>query len=181
LNGFQSRTHCRRRRRRDSRSTLAWREYMTSAKADAKRLSVDSGRGCPTTADRSRLMSAVRRSETASERAVAYAFRPFGYRLRKNVRSLPGSPDLANQTRKLSVFVHGCFWHGHPGCKRATIPKRNRSFWSEKFRRNRARDRHAIRALRKSGFKVLVIWECQTFDPVKLRRRIERFISVIRD
>jgi DNA mismatch endonuclease Vsr len=88
------------------------------------------------------------------------------YRL--NVRSLPGSPDFANKRRKWAIFVHGCFWHQHTGCRRATVPKTNAEFWLEKFRRNRERDATAIHALRRLGFRVGVIWECEIRDVERL-------------
>ncbi|MDB5451436.1 MAG: vsr [Caulobacteraceae bacterium] len=84
-----------------------------------------------------------------------------GASYRKNVRGLPGSPDFANRSRGWAIFVHGCFWHAHRGCRRATKPKSNAPFWSEKFARNRARDAEAIVTLRKRGFRVALVWECE--------------------
>jgi len=78
-----------------------------------------------------------------------------------NVRSLPGSPDFANKGKRWAIFVHGCFWHRHSGCHKATIPKANRQFWLTKFTDNRARDARAIRALRADKFRVIVVWECE--------------------
>jgi len=110
---------------------------------------------------RSALMRRVRRRDTSPERAVAGALRALGLAYRKNVRSLPGSPDFANKRRRWAVFVHGCYWHQHRGCKRATVPKHNRAFWQAKFAANRKRDATAIRELRRRGFKVVVVWECE--------------------
>jgi DNA mismatch endonuclease (patch repair protein) len=110
---------------------------------------------------RAALMRRVRRRDTAPERAVASALRALGHAYRKNVRSLPGSPDFANKRRRWAVFVHGCYWHRHRGCKRATVPKHNRAFWQAKFAANRKRDAAAIRELRRRGFKVVLVWECE--------------------
>jgi DNA mismatch endonuclease (patch repair protein) len=115
-------------------------------------------------AARSALMGRVRQRDTGPEQAVALALRSLGISYRKNVRSLPGSPDFANKSGKWAVFVHGCFWHRHTGCRRATTPKANRAFWLGKFAANRTRDARAIRALRAMGFKVAIIWECGVAD-----------------
>ena len=72
-----------------------------------------------------------------------------------------GSPDVANRSQRWAVFVHGCYWHDHRGCRRATVPKRNTEFWLEKFAGNRRRDARALRQLRARGYRALVIWECE--------------------
>ncbi|HEV2364731.1 MAG TPA: very short patch repair endonuclease [Caulobacteraceae bacterium] len=112
-------------------------------------------------AHKSASMARQRRRGTAAEQAVGRALRALGAAYRKNVRGLPGAPDFANRARKWAVFVNGCFWHAHTGCPRATTPKANRAFWLEKFARNRARDAQAVRALRRAGFRVAIVWECQ--------------------
>lgn len=122
---------------------------------------------------RAALMARVRQRDTRPEREVASALRSLGASYRKNVRGLPGSPDFANKSRRWAVFVHGCFWHRHTGCRRATIPKANRTFWLDKFAANRSRDARAIRALRRLGFRVAVIWECQTAEP-RVRETLTR-------
>jgi DNA mismatch endonuclease Vsr len=110
---------------------------------------------------RSALMARVRQRGTAAELVVAASLRSLGASYRRNVRSLPGSPDFANQTRKWAIFVHGCFWHHHVRCKRATVPRSNRDFWREKFAANRRRDKRATVKLRRCGYRVAVIWECE--------------------
>src|SRR5439155_18738791 len=97
--------------------------------------------------------------DTSVERLVHDALRGLGLRFGTRNKDLPGSPDIANRSRRWAVFVHGCFWHGHPGCAMATIPKRNRSFWLGKFTDNRARDRRVVRTLRYMGYRILVIWQ----------------------
>ena len=123
---------------------------------------------------RSALMSRVRQRGTEAELAVAVALRKLGVRYRLNVTSLPGSPDFANRKMRWVIFVHGCFWHRHTGCKRATFPKTNADFWHDKFLSNRTRDARAIRELRHLGFKVSLVWECQTADTADLVGRLRR-------
>lgn len=118
------------------------------------------------------LMQRVRQAGTPAENRVAATCRDLGMGYRRNVRSLPGTPDLANKTRRWAVFVNGCFWHAHRGCAKATAPKRNRAFWAEKFVSNRKRDAAKIRALRALGFRVLIVWECQSADDRVLRSRL---------
>ena len=106
-------------------------------------------------------MGRVRQKGTGAELKVAAMLRGLGAAYRKNVRSLPGSPDFANRGRKWAVFVNGCFWHRHTACVRATVPKANNAFWVAKFGRNRSRDAAAIRDLRRAGFRVAIVWECE--------------------
>jgi|SRR5271165_4171883 len=128
----------------------------------------------PTDPARSALMRRVRREGTRAEEEVACALRALNIRFSRNVKSLPGSPDFANQARRWTVFVHGCFWHRHEGCLRATTPTRNRDFWLEKFEVNKKRDRKKARLLRCAGFSVLTIWECQVGDQANISRRLAR-------
>jgi DNA mismatch endonuclease, patch repair protein len=137
-----------------------------------KRLAADR---IPTTlpAD-SKRMSGVRQHATSAELVVRKTARGLGLRYTTENRDLAGSPDLANRSRKWAVFVHGCFWHRHVACPRSTMPKRNAAFWSNKFARNVERDVRVRRALRQLGFCVVVIWECETKDLPKIRRRLSR-------
>jgi DNA mismatch endonuclease (patch repair protein) len=107
-------------------------------------------------------MQRVRQRGTPAERTVAKVCTELGLRYRLNVKSLSGSPDLANKKDRWAIFVHGCFWHQHPGCPKATMPKRNADFWREKFEANRKRDARKVRQLRTMGYNVLVVWQCQT-------------------
>jgi DNA mismatch endonuclease (patch repair protein) len=118
----------------------------------------------PTDPVRSALMKRVRRHRTHAEDVVAAALRAHHIGYRRNVKALPGSPDFANKSKRWAIFVNGCFWHHHKGCKRATIPTRNRAFWLAKFAANRGRDAKKIKALRALGFHVAVIWECEALD-----------------
>jgi DNA mismatch endonuclease Vsr len=106
-------------------------------------------------------MAGIRQKGTKIETMVAIVLRDLGLRYRKNVKQLPGSPDFANRSGRWAIFVNGCFWHHHTGCRRATVPKSNINFWTIKFRDNRRRDARAIRRLRHAGYHVVIIWECQ--------------------
>ena len=123
---------------------------------------------------RSALMGRVRQKKTESEEAVARALRRNGFAYRRNVRSLPGSPDFANKTRRWAIFVNGCFWHHHRNCERGTMPKRNRIFWESKFVTNRKRDAANIRALRANGYNTIIIWECECRSEKRLAQRLNR-------
>lgn len=118
------------------------------------------------------LMQRVRQKGTPAEKIVARICRELGLRYRLNVRSLPGSPDLANKTKRWAIFVHGCFWHQHEDCPKATMPKRNARFWREKFEANRERDTRKIGELRRAKYKVVVIWQCEADDRASLRGRL---------
>ena len=115
-----------------------------------------------------------KRSDTAPERVVRRILSTLGHRFRLDNRDLPGSPDLANRSGKWAMFVHGCYWHQHRGCPRATIPKRNRDWWKAKFRDNRRRDARKTRALEEEGYTVVTVWECETRRAPELGRRLRR-------
>ena len=118
-------------------------------------------------------LSRVRRASTRPERLVRGALRSLGHTYRLNNRDLPGAPDIANRKRRWVIFVHGCFWHRHVGCRRTTTPKRNRRFWLEKFRANVERDQRVAQTLEEMGFKVLVIWECEAYHmPLQVVERL---------
>lgn len=124
--------------------------------------------------DTSERMAGVRRSDTKPELIVRRLLSELGHRFRVRNRDLPGSPDIANRTRGWVVFVHGCYWHRH-GCRATTTPKRNRAFWEAKFRRNVERDAERVRALREQGYRVVVVWECETKKELDvLRSRLKR-------
>lgn len=106
-------------------------------------------------------MKRVRRRDTAPEMALRKWLWRQGYRFRVHNRRLPGTPDLSNSSRRWAIFVNGCFWHGHDGCARATVPKRNREFWVAKIAANQARDRAKEEALKHMGFAVMTVWECE--------------------
>lgn len=125
-----------------------------------------------TDAKRSALMRRVRQRGTRAEEEVGAVLRSLGLCYRRNVRSLPGSPDFANKRKKWAIFVNGCFWHRHDGCVRTTTPTRNRDFWLAKFAANKARDKMTAMLLREMGFNVLVVWECETVKSADVRQRL---------
>ncbi len=117
-------------------------------------------------------LARVRQHDTSVERVVRRVLHGLGLAFRTVNTELPGSPDIVNRSRRWAIYVHGCFWHAHGGCVRATVPKRNRRFWLEKLATNRARDRRKRRQLQALGYKALVVWQCETDDLVKLARRL---------
>lgn len=123
---------------------------------------------------RSWLMSRVRGKDTQPELLVRKCAHSLGLRFRLHRPDLPGRPDLVFPSRGTVVFVHGCFWHRHRGCRKASVPSTRRQFWMEKFQRNVARDAQVIRQLRRLGWAVVVIWECQTRDPKKLEKLVRK-------
>jgi DNA mismatch endonuclease (patch repair protein) len=112
-------------------------------------------------AQRSAVMAKVKSKNTVPEMTVRSLLHRLGYRFRLHRADLPGTPDIVLPRRRAVVFVHGCFWHQHAGCKRATLPTSNLEYWAAKLSRNTARDLRAVRQLRKLGWKVLIVWECQ--------------------
>lgn len=119
-------------------------------------------------------MKSQKRRDTKPELVVRRLLTELGHRYRVASSTLPGSPDISNMSRRWAVFVHGCYWHHHLGCPRATIPKKNRAWWVAKFERNRERDQRKVEDLEALGLQVLVVWECETRDPIALRRRLRR-------
>ena len=119
-------------------------------------------------------MSRIRSKDTKPEMIVRRLLHAMGVRYRLHRATLPGKPDIVLGPRRLVIFVHGCFWHRHPGCREATMPAANRDFWLAKLEGNAARDLRHRAALRKLGWRVAVIWECETKQPEKLARRLAR-------
>lgn len=121
-------------------------------------------------------MSRIRGRDTEPEKAVRSVLRRMGYKLRLYVKELPGKPDIVLPRRKTAVFVHGCFWHRHTRCKYAYTPKTRVVFWKHKFVENVERDKVVRRLLRRAGWKRVVIWECETADAARLRRRLRNLL-----
>lgn len=126
---------------------------------------------------RSWLMSRVGGKNTSPEFRVRKAAHALGLRFRLHQRNLPGTPDLVFPKWNMVILVHGCFWHRHPGCRKASIPKTNTRFWIDKFDRNIARDREVAGQLLSRGWTVEVIWECETRCPDALARRIKELFE----
>lgn len=121
---------------------------------------------------RSWLMSRVGSNDTGPEMRVRKVAHAMGLRFRLHRKDLPGHPDIVFPRWRIAIFVHGCFWHRHPGCKKATTPKSNIEFWTRKFEANVARDIRTQRELEDLGWKVAVIWECGTKSPSEIHRQL---------
>ena len=115
-------------------------------------------------------MSRIRSKDTKPELAVREYLFSKGLRYRLHRSKLPGKPDISNQTKNFTVFVNGCFWHQHKGCRRASIPKSNTEYWIPKLEKNTARFKQNIRELKKSGWQVYTVWECEAKDINKLNK-----------
>lgn len=126
-------------------------------------------------ASRSDIMRAVKRAHTRPEIVVRQALHALGLRFRLHRRNLPGSPDIVLLKFKTVVFVHGCFWHRHSDCRYATIPKSRQEYWLPKFDANVERDARKEAQLRELGWRVLVMWECETksLETLEARLRLE--------
>lgn len=122
-------------------------------------------------------MQAVKSKDTVPEMTVRRALHSLGYRYRIHGRDLPGCPDIVFPGRRKAIFIHGCFWHGHPCARGARQPKTNASYWTAKISRNRTRDLRVKRLLRAAGWDVFIAWECQTKALQRLIPRIERFLA----
>ena len=106
-------------------------------------------------------MSRIRSKNTKPEMAVRKHLYAKGFRYRLHVNDIPGKPDLSNKTKKIAVFVNGCFWHQHKNCSRSTIPKTNKKYWIPKLKRNVSRFKENLNDLKSFGWKVFIIWECE--------------------
>ena len=123
-------------------------------------------------------MRSVGRKHTKPEMITRRALHALGYRFRVNMKGLPGSPDIAFTKRRKAIFVHGCFWHRHPGCRCATEPKTRNEFWRTKFEANIERDDRKRRELEKLGWKVETVWECETRSLSRLIERLKDFLGL---
>ncbi len=126
---------------------------------------------------RSWVMSRVKGRDTKPELLVRSMVHRMGYRFRLHRRDLPGCPDIVLPRHKKVIFVHGCFWHSHRNCARAARPASNREFWDDKLDATVERDKRRVRELRRMGWQVLVVWQCELKDSGKLKRKLDRFLS----
>lgn len=134
-----------------------------------------------TSAQVSARMARVRLKGTEPEQRISRFLQSQGFEFTVNDASLPGSPDIVFADYKVAVFVHGCFWHSHVGCRRATLPQNNRDLWVAKIKATVRRDRRVSRSLRNAGWCVLTIWECQRSeeDMHRLRQRLLKKMSFL--
>ena len=125
---------------------------------------------------RSWVMSRVKGRDTKPEILIRSVVHRMGYRFRVHRRDLPGNPDIVLPRHGKVIFVHGCFWHGHKNCPRSKRPTTNTVFWNDKLNKNIERDKRFQKKLRSMGWKVLVVWQCETRKPEKLLMKLERFL-----
>lgn len=126
---------------------------------------------------RSEVMGRVKSRGTRPEFFVRRLLHSLGYRFRLHRTDLPGKPDIVLPRHRIAIFVHGCFWHRHFGCPNTRTPKSRIDFWEKKFAGNMERDARVRRELRRAGWRVLVVWECELSSVERLTRKIERFIN----
>ena len=126
---------------------------------------------------RSKVMAGIKSRDTKPERIVRSVLHRLGYRFRLHCRDLPGTPDIVLPRYRKAILVHGCFWHGHPGCRRSARPTSNAAFWEKKLSANAVRDAQVRDRLIEAGWDVLVIWQCETRDIAGLENRLCTFIT----
>lgn len=126
---------------------------------------------------RSWLMSKVSSKNTKPELTVRSLLHQMGYRFRIHTSALLGKPDIVFHKRKKIIFVHGCFWHGHDGCKYGKLPQSRIEFWQEKINRNRIRDIEVTRTLTTNGWQILIIWQCEIRDEELLIKNLVAFLG----
>lgn len=127
--------------------------------------------------ERSALMGKIKQKNTSPERSVRSLLHKMGLRFRLHRKDLPGTPDIVLPRFKVAIQVHGCFWHRHRGCSDATQPKSNTEFWISKFAKNVNRDRLAHKQLRRLGWKVIIVWECELKDLNTLEMKLQKAIT----
>jgi len=126
--------------------------------------------------ERSWNMSRIKSKDTAPEKTVRKVLTNLEFRYRLQAKHLPGKPDIIIKKDKIVIFINGCFWHQHKGCKRKTMPKCNRSYWKPKLKRNVSKQREDIKKLKKDGWKVNIIWECETRNENKLTKKLQKIL-----
>jgi DNA mismatch endonuclease (patch repair protein) len=127
-------------------------------------------------AHRSWTMSRVKSKNTVPEIVVRRAAHELGLRFRLHRGDLPGKPDLVFPRWRVAIFVNGCFWHSHEGCNRARLPRSNSAYWKGKLLRNVERDHESFQSLRRAGWRVIVIWECESKRPAQLKAKLRRVV-----
>ena len=122
-------------------------------------------------------MARISGVDTKPEILVRDIIKSKGFRVKTHVGTLPGNPDIVLLRHKKAIFVHGCFWHGHKGCKRSKRPSTNKAFWNRKIDGNIKRDTNNLQVLKKQEWNTLVIWQCQIKSPERLKNRIYKFLE----
>lgn len=127
--------------------------------------------------ERSARMALIGAKNTKPEILVRRLLSSSGFRYRLHRKDLPGHPDIAFVSKRAVIFVHGCFWHHHPNCAKARIPKSRKSYWVPKLKGNRERDIRNLALLSKSGWRAFVVWECELANPTKTHNKLKRFLG----
>lgn len=129
---------------------------------------------------RSQIMSRIGPKDSGPEKYIRSLLYSMGYRYRLHVKDLPGNPDIVLRQYQKVIFVNGCFWHGHKGCSRASLPSTNPEFWKEKISRNTRRDAKNYRKLKRLGWHYFVVWQCgiKKGSETKLRSKLSKFLSI---
>jgi DNA mismatch endonuclease (patch repair protein) len=130
-------------------------------------------------AKRSQIMSKISGKETKPEILVRKSLFAQGFRYRKNDKRFPGKPDIVLPKYKTVIFVHGCFWHCHQGCKKSALPQTNHEFWKNKIQRNADRDKLNQKELKKLGWKIIIIWQCQIRNRELFEETIKQTVKTI--
>jgi DNA mismatch endonuclease (patch repair protein) len=125
---------------------------------------------------RSKIMASVGQKNTGPEMVVRRLLHRLGYRYRLHAKELPGRPDIVFRPRRKAIYVHGCFWHGH-GCSKGKLPKSKLEYWGPKISRNAKRDKENVSEVRKLGWDVMVIWQCELGNEAELQGRLESFLG----
>lgn len=128
-------------------------------------------------AKRSEIMRAVKSKDTSAEVAIRRMIFRLGYRYRLHAAELPGRPDIVFRRRRKAIFVNGCFWHGHKGCSKARLPKSRIEYWRHKLEVNQNRDKKNLAELRRMGWDVLVLWQCEIKDSERILSEVVRFLE----
>lgn len=122
-------------------------------------------------------MGLIRSANTKPELIVRKLLHSLGFRFRLHKKDLPGKPDIVLKKHKTVIFVHGCFWHQHKGCKRSNMPKSNKNYWKPKLEKNIHRDKLHKRDLAKLGWKTVIVWECEVKIPDKLQIKLLKHLT----
>ncbi|QII09438.1 putative very short patch repair endonuclease [Candidatus Kuenenia stuttgartiensis] len=126
---------------------------------------------------RSQIMASVSRKETKPEILVRKFLFNQGYRYRKNVKTLPGKPDIVLPKYKTVIFVHGCFWHGHKNCKAAKLPETRKEFWANKIKANILRDKRVKKKILSEDYNVITVWQCQLKNKARQQKALTNIVN----
>jgi len=121
-------------------------------------------------------MSRIRSKNTLPEKITRTLLNEFGYKYKLHNKKLPGKPDIVIKEGRELIFINGCFWHQHKGCKRQALPKTNRGYWLPKLKRNIERQKDDLKKLKRLGWKTVIIWECEAKNKSKLSSKLKRFL-----